>query len=341
MTGIRGQHGARHERRPLVGRHQQADHGRDAARELGGVGAGAARRGQASYAEGVRQRGRVEDHDHAARGRRRGARRRRAGRRAAAAGRAAARTAATPARRPEPRSKQRRVHTSASIWSSGAPTTTIRPRPRRRGPSASRAAVARTGSPATRWWRAHGPRQAAGRAGRPSRTTSSASTLVATRTSSSAGRVRGVDGPGAVGRPRDADQGQVGLAATGRGGGQDPLGEVRRDAAGEVEAAQQLELLGAGQHRAVGWPGVLGAGQLELLGAGRPPGRLAGPRRPGRRTAVAQVRDPAPRARGPGLPAAGATAAWLTARAAGGPGRAGAGPGSRRRCARRPRGSSP
>src|SRR5262245_40180725 len=76
-----------------------------------------------------------------------------------------------------------------------------------------------------------------------------------------------------------ADELEVRTAASGRGCGEHLLDEGSRWLAGEVEPAEQLELLGAGQEPA------------EVRAVGR------GPVGPGRRTALAQVRDPAP---GPG-----------------------------------------
>ena len=186
-----------------------------------------------------------------------------------------ARTAATRARRRRARSSG--ASTSASIWSTSVPRTRTRrpparrpaPRPRRRRRSAS------TGSPASRRRRPRGGRPGPARQADPA-TTSSASTLVATRTSSSgAGRPGRRDGVRASELDRDAAERQVGLAATGARRRSGKGWATSAHAAGEVEAAEQLELLGPGQHPAGGRA-------------------LAGPREPGRRAAGAQVRDPAP-----------------------------------------------
>ena len=86
----------------------------------------------------------------------------------------------------------------------------------------------------------------------------------------------------------DPDELEIRAAAARRGRGEHPLDQSRTRAAGEVEAAQQLQLLGAGQE-----PAVLGRVRRR-------------PVAPRRRTAPAQVRDP-----GPGAGPAGVDRGWL------------------------------
>ena len=98
------------------------------------------------------------------------------------------------------------------------------------------------------------------------------------------GQAGRVDGRRAeLGLRAGADQLQVRPAAAGGTRLEHLRGQGLARAAGEVQAAEQLELLGAGEVPALGLPAS------------------AGPVLPGRRTAVTQVRDPAPGAAFPDL----------------------------------------
>ena len=196
-----------------------ADDRGDAARELGGVGAGAVAAGA-----GVVRRGRAAARSGPGRRPRPPGRGRRA--RSATAGRSTRRRqlaallperAATPARRPSRARSSGGPHVGEHLVQRGTDDAPSRPRPRRRRAERPRARrSASTGSPATRWWRAPGPRQARG----PAREAGPDDVLGEHAGGDPdqlvGGQGHGVDGPGTVGRAGDADAGP-GRACRGRG----------------------------------------------------------------------------------------------------------------------------
>ena len=218
-----------HQPRPLVPVDPEADDGGDAAGELGLVGARHPHRRQGPYADLAGQQVEVgDDPDEgpapapAAYGRRRG-------RRGRAAGRARARSAAT-----RPTASRRSRSSAGSRCGRAARRAGGRPR-RRTAAARPRDDRARAGARASR--RPRGGRRPAGRGAAtagpsswptgsaPSATRSSASRTLATRSSSWALIVAGSTGRRAEAAVREPDQRQVGLAATGGGGGEHAVGE--------------------------------------------------------------------------------------------------------------------